>query len=164
MPKIEKRTRPSRITQSIYFCSEWRISTISLTCILKARKKHFDCIISSGKSPFVSIILYLIGAKERIGYNSKTGYLLTKKVELNDNQYAAKMYHDLAKPIVEVEYNNPQIEISENFILDENLKKDNYICIHPGVSKMSISKNILKCPKLPFWKGLIEGLLNKNLF
>lgn len=133
-----------------------------LSFILKARKKHFDCIISSGKSPFVAIILYLIGAKERIGYNSKTGYLLTKKVELNDNQYAAKMYHDLAKPIVEVEYKDPKIDIIGDFELKDNLEKNQYICIHPGVSKMSISKNILKCPKLPFWRELIEGLLNKN--
>ena len=133
-----------------------------LKFIFDARKKHFDCIISSGKSPFVAIILFLINAKEKIGYNSKTGFLLTKKVELNDNQYAAKMYHDLAKPIVEVEYKDPKIDIIGDFELKDNLEKNQYICIHPGVSKMSISKNILKCPKLPFWNGLIEGLLNKN--
>ena len=132
-----------------------------LDFIFKARKQKFDCVISSGKSPFVALILFLIGAKERIGYNTTTGFLLTKKVKLNDNQYAAKMYHDLVKPIINVEYQDPKIDIVGDFELN-NLEKNNYICIHPGVSKMSISKSIFKCPKLPFWNGLIEGLLNKN--
>lgn len=133
-----------------------------LKFIFCAKTKHFDCIISSGKNPFVAIILFLIGAKERIGYNSKADFLLTKKVTLNDNQYAAKMYHDLVKPIINCEYDDPNIEITGDFKLNDDIKKDSYICIHPGVSKMSISKNILKCPKLPFWNGLIEQLLDKN--
>ncbi|MBQ7287137.1 MAG: glycosyltransferase family 9 protein [Candidatus Gastranaerophilales bacterium] len=122
--------------------------------------KGFDCVISSGKNPLVAIILFLTGIKERIGYNSKTGFLLTKKVELNENQYAGKMYHDLVKPIIQNDYQNPIIEVDGDFKLDGTLK--DYICIHPGVSKMSISKNILKCPKLSFWENLIKGLLAKN--
>ena len=70
-----------------------------LNFIINTWTKKFDCVISSGKSPLVAIILFLTGIKERIGYNSKTDFLLTKKVELNENQYAAKMYHDLVKPI-----------------------------------------------------------------
>ena len=133
-----------------------------LNFIINTWFKNFDCIISSGKSPLVAIILFLTGIKERIGYSSKTSFLLTKKVELNENQYAAKMYHDLAKPITKSEYQNPNIDIIGDFTLNEKLNKDEYICIHPGVSKMSISKNILKCPKLDFWQNLILGLLNKN--
>ena len=132
-----------------------------LKFILKTITKKYDCVISSGKSPFVAIILFLTGIKERIGYNSKTDFLLTKKVKLNENQYAGKMYHDLVKPIVNTEYENPTIEIPQNISL-QDIPEDEFIAIHPGVSKMSISKNILKCPKLPFWEGLIKGLLNKN--
>ena len=124
--------------------------------------KGFDCVISSGKNPLVAVILFLTGIKERIGYGSKTGFLLTKKVELNENQYAGKMYHDLAKPIINDRYQNPNIEIIGEFELNPELKKDEYICIHPGVSKMSISKNILKCPNVDFWKNLIVGLLKKG--
>lgn len=124
--------------------------------------KKFDCVISSGKNPLVAVILFLTGIKERIGYNSKTGFLLTKKVELNENQYAGIMYHDLVKPIIKNDYQNPTIEIIGDFKLNPELKKDEYICIHPGVSKMSISKNIFKCPKIDFWKNLILGLLSKN--
>lgn len=124
--------------------------------------KKYDCVISSGKNPLVAIILFLTGIKERIGYDSKTGFLLTKKVQLNENQYAGKMYHDLAKPIITCEYQNPSIEIPDKYTLAPNLKKDEFICIHPGVSKMSISKNIFKCPNLNFWENLIQGLLQKN--
>ena len=133
-----------------------------LKFIISTWFKNFDCVISSGKNPLVAIILFLTGIKERIGYNSKTGFLLTKKVELNENQYAGKMYHDLVKPIIKNEYQNPSIEIIGDFELNPKLKKEEYICIHPGVSKMSISKNILKCPKIDFWKNLILGLLSKN--
>ena len=133
-----------------------------LNFIISTWSKNFDCIISSGKNPLVAIILFLTGIKERIGYNSKTGFLLTKKVQLNENQYAGKMYHDLVKPITKSKYQDPTIEINEEFILPNELKQNNYICIHPGVSKMSISKNIYKCPKIDFWKNLIQGLLEKG--
>lgn len=124
--------------------------------------KNFDCVISSGKSPLVAVILFLSGIKERIGYESKIDFLLTKKVPLNENQYAGKMYHDLVKPIVELEYQDPNIQVPDDYFLNEEFKKGEYICIHPGVSKMSIIKNILKCPDVSFWNGLIEGLLQKN--
>lgn len=133
-----------------------------LNLIFTTWKKRFDCVISSGKNPLVAIILFLTGIKEKIGYNSKTDFLLTKRVLLNENQYAGKMYHDLVKPIIENEYENPKIEINQDFSLNPQLKTGEYICIHPGVSKMSISKNILKCPNIDFWKNLIADLLKKN--
>ena len=43
-----------------------------LKFIISCWFKNFDCVISSGKSPFVAIILFLTFIKERIGYNSKT--------------------------------------------------------------------------------------------
>ncbi|MBQ2984309.1 MAG: glycosyltransferase family 9 protein [Candidatus Gastranaerophilales bacterium] len=133
-----------------------------LKFIISCWFKNFDCVISSGKNPLVAIILFLTGIKERIGYDSKTGFLLTKKVQLNENQYAAKMYHALVEPIVNVEYEDPNIKIIGEFELGENLKKGEYFALHPGVSKMSISKNIFKCPKKEFWLDLIKGILNKN--
>ena len=131
-----------------------------LKFIISTWFKNFDIVISSGKNPLIAIILFLTGIKERIGYNSKTDFLLTKKVQLNENQYAAKMYHDLLKPLNITNYSNPEITINEDdFDLD---LPQNFVAIHPGVSKMSIQKNILKCPDIDFWLGLINGLLNKN--
>lgn len=133
-----------------------------LNFIISTWFKGFDCVISSGKNPLVAVILFLTGIKERIGYDSKTGFLLTKKVKLNENQYAGQMYHDLVKQLITNDYQDPSIEIIGDFILNPEFKKGEYICIHPGVSKMSISKNIFKCPKIDFWKNLILGLLAKN--
>ncbi len=130
--------------------------------IFEIRKKKFDCVISSGKSPFIAIILFLTGIKFRIGYNSKTDFLLTEKVKLNENQYAGKMYHDLVSPVSKVNYENPKIYTDETLELNDLLKNKDYIVIHPGVSKMSIQKNIFKCPNITFWNNLIEDLLNKN--
>ena len=130
--------------------------------ILKTWFKGFDCVISSGKSPFVAIILFLTFIKTKIGYESKFDFLLTHRIKLNENQYAAKMYHDLVAPIVNCEYQNPQITVNGDFSLPNGFKKGEYILIHPGVSKMSIKKNILKCPDVSFWQSVITGLLDKN--
>ena len=132
-----------------------------LNLIITCWFKKFDCIISSGKNPLVAVILALTGIQERIGYDSKTGFLLTQKVKLNENQYAGMMYHDLVKPICKTQYQDPSIEIQGEYKL-KNIEANNYIAIHPGVSKMSISKNILKCPNETFWLKLIQGLLEKN--
>ncbi len=133
-----------------------------LDFIFKTRTKNFDCVISSGKNPLVAVILFLTGIKERIGYKSKSDFLLTKKVPINENQYAAKMYFDLVFPITNAQFKNPTINIPEDMKLPKELENEEYICIHSGVSKMSISKNIFKCPDLVFWNKLIEGLLEKE--
>ncbi len=127
-----------------------------LKFIISLWSKKFDCVISSGKSPLVAVILFLSGIKERVGYCSKTDFLLTKKALLNENQYAGRMYHDLLKPLEIEDYQNPKI------IPDADFEIHDFIAIHPGVSKMSILKNILKCPDKNFWIKLIKGLLKKD--
>ncbi len=129
-----------------------------LKFIFSCRFKGFDCVISSGKSPLVAVILFLTGIKERIGYNSKTDFLLTKTVKLNENCYASKMYHSLIEGIVNVEFENPKIILNDDYFFPV----ENYAVIHPGVSKMSVKKHIFKSPKLDFWSRLIEGLLEKG--
>lgn len=62
----------------------------------------FDTVISSGKSPFVAIILFLTGIKTKVGYKTKTSKLLNFEVPLNENVYAGNMYFDLIKPFGEV--------------------------------------------------------------
>lgn len=124
--------------------------------------KNFDLVISSGKSPLVAVLLFLTGIKERIGFRSKTSFLLTKSTELNENQYASNMYHDLISPICDITCSYPQIITDDDYKLPEGLYEGGFIALHPGVSKMSIKKNILKCPDLSFWKNLITALLEKG--
>jgi len=129
----------------------------------------YDIVISSGKSPLIAVILLLTNIKTRIGYktnNKKTNSFLTQAVELNENQYAGKMYHDLVKPLTLNKYENPKIKIKNvetiEKILGEKLLNEGFIAIHPGVSKMSIAKNIYKCPNVDFWFEVIEKINEKN--
>ncbi len=136
-----------------------------LGLIKKARAGHFDVVISSGKSPLVGVILYLTGIKRRSGYFSKTAFLLTDGVELDENQYAGAMYHDLILPFLDEEDMDldcvPHLKRNEEFILPDCLE-EGFIALHPGVSKMSIEKGIFKCPDLNFWIDVIKGVLNKG--
>lgn len=124
--------------------------------------KGFDTVISSGKSPFVSIILFLTGIKIKAGYKTKTSKLLTYEIPLNEDTYAGNMYFDLIKPFGDVEFELPSIIYDENFKLPKNFSENDFILIHPGVSLMSVKKNILKCPDVSFWVDLIKGLLIKG--
>ncbi len=133
-----------------------------LKFIFKTWFKNFDIVISSGKSPFVAIILFLTGIKRRIGYDSKTDFLLTDRIKLVENQYAAKMYYDLISTVSNIPFENPKIKIPEGLELDKKFKKNEYIALHPGVSKMSVLKNIIKCPNSAFRKTLIKGFLLKG--
>ena len=98
---------------------------ISLINTLRAEK--FDTAISMGRSATVPLLLFLSGAKNRIGYaTNRLKFLYTKSVELNENQYAAKMYFDLLKGIgIETDNFNPIPEINKDkypdIILTETL-------------------------------------------
>ena len=72
------------------------------------RSQNFDTIISSGSNKFIPILLFLSGAKTRIGYktNALSNILLTEAVKLDKNQYAAFMYHNLVEKITELKYSN----------------------------------------------------------
>lgn len=124
--------------------------------------KRFDTVISSGKSPFVSIILFLMGIRTKVGYKTRTSFLLDREVELNENCYAGYMYFDLIKSFGEVEFELPKVIYDENYKLPDGLIENEFILIHPGVSLMSVRKNILKCPDVSFWISLIKELLNRG--
>lgn len=126
--------------------------------ILKARSKHFDLAITAGGNKFMSIILWLIGAKKRYGYDcgSLSRKLLTKAVPLNKQQYAAKMYHDLVKPLTNNITELPQINIAPQ------TKIENSILVHPGVSKMSVQKGMIKTVPPKTWAETVNLLLKNG--
>ncbi len=135
----------------------------ALTLIRFMRKQKFDIIISSGTNKFIPVLLFLSGAKTRIGYNSGKlcQLLLTQAVTLNKNQYAANMYHDLVKKLTGAEPELPKIEIknASNIIGVERFKEENSVLIHPGVSKMSVQKGMIKIFGASKWIEIIEALL-----
>jgi len=147
-----------------------------LLLINELRSKKFGIAISMGKSIMVPLLLFLSGAKQRIGYaTNKLKFLYTKSVELNENQYAAKMYFDLLKglgidtdklnPIPEIKISKNDLIWAENFINQSNinLEKNKVVVIHPGASKISKEKNIIKTWSPIKWASLINHLLLKDI-
>lgn len=118
----------------------------------------YDLVISSGANPLISILLFLTGIKTKIGYKttSLSNKLLTHCVTLNKNQYASMMYFDLVKPVTSKQFELPIIN-TPDFI-----KNKNSVLIHPGVSKISIQKNITKTFNAKKWSDIIKLLLKKG--
>lgn len=130
------------------------------------RQGRYDTVISAGSNKFICVLLFLSGIKNRIGYDSGvlSRKLLSSAIGLNKRQYAANMYHDLLKG-VGIDKNTPLPEIiipqqainKAEQMLGEKDKP--FIVIHPGVSKLSIQKNIIKSWPEQNWAELICSLL-----
>jgi len=129
-----------------------------LKFIFKARFGKFDLAITAGGNKFMSIILWLTGIKKKYGYDTGklSQKLLTKAVPLNKNQYAVKMYHDLVSPIANTITELPQIDIANQE------KIPNSVLVHPGVSKMSIQKGMIKTITPQTWAETINLLLENG--
>ncbi len=129
-----------------------------LKLYFKALTGKYNLVISSGANPLISVLLFFTGIKTRIGYSTSpiAKKLLTYHIKLNKNQYAANMYFDLARPVINSEFELPRIK------MDDLPKIPNSILIHPGVSKISISKNIIKTISAKKWAELIKMLLKKS--
>ena len=84
-----------------------------LKLLITAWLERFDLVISSGANKSIPLLLTLMGAKERYGYNSGilAEKLLTKAITLNKQQYAGDMYHDLVSHIEKKDNNIPKIEL-----------------------------------------------------
>lgn len=129
-----------------------------LKLVFLARKNHFDMVISSGANKLISILLTLMGIKKRYGYDTGklSKVLLTKAVPLNKNQYACAMYHDLITPITNHKTELPEINVSAQE------KIPNSVLIHPGVSKMSVQKGMIKTISAETWAETVDLLLEKG--
>lgn len=129
-----------------------------LKLVFLARKNHFDMVISSGGNKLISILLTLMGIKKRYGYDTGklSKVLLTKAVPLNKNQYACAMYHDLITPITDHKTELPEINVSTQE------KIPNSVLIHPGVSKMSVQKGMIKTISAETWAETVDLLLEKG--
>lgn len=114
----------------------------------------YDMVISSGSNKFISIFLFLTFIKERFGYDTGvlSRLLLTKAVKLNKNQYAVDMYHDLVTPITDIKTELPILSIEKKPV------QKGTVLIHPGVSKISIQKGMIKTITPHEWAKVIEEL------
>lgn len=129
-----------------------------LSLLFKIWTQKFDMVVSSGSNKFISIFLFLTFIKKRYGYDSGklSEILLTKAVKLNKNQYAAKMYHDLVREITDYNTELPEIQIERNPV------ETNTVLIHPGVSLLSVKKNMIKTIPAKTWAEVVEKLADKG--
>lgn len=129
-----------------------------LKLLIQIWTKNFDIVISSGANKFISLFLFLTFIPRRIGYNSGiiSKYLLTDAVNLNKNQYAAAMYHDLVKNLTDINTPLPEVNISNTEF------EPNTVLIHPGVSLLSINKGIIKTVPAEIWAEVVEKLASKG--
>ena len=82
--------------------------------------------------------------------------LLTKAVKLKKQQYASAMYHELVTPVTVYKTEYPEINAG---VIE---KEPNSVLIHPGVSKMSVAKNMVKTWKPEIWAELVKKVLEKG--
>ena len=119
---------------------------------------HYDMVISSGSNQCISVFLFMTFIKKRYGYD--TGFLsrllLTKAVKLSKNQYAVNMYHDLVTPITDIKTELPELNIQRQSV------KESTILIHPGVSKISTEKGMIKTINPHEWGKVIEALYDNG--
>ena len=129
-----------------------------LKLLFKIWGKNYDLVISSGGNKFISIFLFMTLIKNKIGYNTGklSEFLLTKAVPLNKNQYAVNMYYDLVKDITEMNAELPVLNINKKPVLA------NTVLIHPGVSKISVQKGMIKTISVEKWAEVIEQLYNRG--
>lgn len=123
--------------------------------LLKSRFGKYDMVFSSGANQLIPVLLFLTGISYRYGYDSGllSKLLLTKTVKLKKNQYASFMYHELVTPVTEHKTLYPEIEVG-------NVPKElSSVLIHPGVSKMSVSKNMIKTWTPEVWAELVQKII-----
>jgi len=154
-----------------------------ITCDIKGKNKYlnllklvtglwgkkYKIVIASGSSIFISLILFFTGIKKRYGYDTGilSRLLLTKAIPLNKQQYAGNMYHDLTKGINKEEKAElPGIDVSSEHLMWANVQMGErdgkpVIAVHPGVSKLSVAKHMIKFWPVQNWISLIIALLSK---
>ena len=123
--------------------------------ILKARAGKFDMVFSSGANNLIPLLLFLTGITYRYGFESGvlSRILLTKAVKLNKNQYASFMYHELVTPVTDYKTDYPEIDAGQVE------KETDSVLIHPGVSKMSVVRHMIKTWTPEIWAELVQKVL-----
>jgi ADP-heptose:LPS heptosyltransferase len=139
----------------------------------RLRRKYFDVVIASGSSPFIPLMLWASGIRYRVGF--QTGWssqkFLSVEGPLDRQAYAGEMYFSLARsflsavlgagytpPVQIVPVLQPPSEEDRAWAKALMGEQGPKILMHPGVSQVSIDKNILKGWAPTQWGALIHQL------
>lgn len=140
------------------------------------RHGHYDAVVSSGSSPFIPLLLAASGIGIRVGYQTglASHLFLSAEAPLDRRAYAGVMYRALAEAFLRHTLGSryqptgampvlaePDAETrrwAEELLARHNPEHRKIILIHPGVSAVSIEKNILKGWSAHRWAQLVEIL------
>ncbi|MBD2022544.1 glycosyltransferase family 9 protein [Leptolyngbya sp. FACHB-36] len=127
------------------------------------RDREYDIALTLGQRWSVRFLLWLTGIPTRIGYAGGSGQsLLTNPVPLNQNQYAAAMYHDLLKgldintPCPPLAVSVPAKDLDWAESERKRLGNQDYVLIHGGSSQLAKDKGINKIYPVESWSGIIQ--------
>ncbi|MDX2084684.1 MAG: glycosyltransferase family 9 protein [Candidatus Melainabacteria bacterium] len=148
------------------------------------KEKYLDAVLCIGSSAFIPPLLMLSGAHHRVGYQP-SGWLapytrpfLTTVAPLHRKRYAAEMYFRLAttflrqlfgkdyvpvtrpRPVVAALPDGVRRKVQPLLRGDDGWQKR--ILIHPGVSRVSLSKGIIKTWSAANWANLILTLSREH--
>jgi lipopolysaccharide heptosyltransferase II len=141
-----------------------------LRLVWALRSKNFDLVITAGSSPLMALLAWLTGAPQRVGYAThRYTFLLTLAVPLNKAQYAAHMYHDLVG-FLGKSPRPPQMTVppadrewANHFLAGHKQGHSGpLVVLHPGVSRLSIEKQIIKGWAVENWVELARQLTEKG--
>ncbi len=135
------------------------------------RDREYDIAIALGQRRAVGFLLWLSGIPTRVGYGGGSGeWFLTNPVPLNQNQYAAVMYHDLLKglgidtPCPELAVSVPakDLQWSEDERKRLGIQNGGYVIIHGGSSQLAQMKGIDKIYPVESWKAIVQDFQQKQ--
>jgi ADP-heptose:LPS heptosyltransferase len=131
------------------------------------RDREYDVAIALGQRWAVGFLLWLTGIPTRIGYAGSAGEMfLTHAVPLNQDQYAAQMYHDLLRglgittpcPALAVSVPAKDLDWADSERQQFGLQTSGYILIHGGSSELAKTKGIDKIYPVKSWKSIIQDI------
>jgi putative inorganic carbon (HCO3(-)) transporter len=145
-------------------------SRLKLTSELffRLRAGQFDAVISCGSSPLIAPLLWSSGIPVRVGFASKSSAFLTAAAPLQKTVYASDMYFALAQAFLTHQFGSaptgpvaPCLQPVTGVALPpgwptQGLRRR--LLLHPGSSRLSVEKGILKGWSAPRWQSLITAL------
>lgn len=154
-----------------------KLSTF-LSLVTCFQKSNPDLAIATGRSPAIALALAISGAKTRVGYGNHplSRWFLTHAPLANGKIYASQMHWALAEAVLPnavlqddaskgLRRLRPSVIVPSEFTLENPyiaqwpVGARRKVLIHPGASRLSVQKNILKQWPTRHWLTLIQTLL-----
>ncbi len=135
------------------------------------RDKEYDVAMSLGRRFGVGFLLWLTGIPTRIGYAAGAGkFFLSNPVALNQNQYAAAMFHDLvtglditdACPDLVINVPKADIDWAETEQQRLGIKDSGYVLIHGGASQLDRTTEIDRIYPAKQWQQIVKDLQTRK--